>query len=154
MFIIAIQKPNSRISELDTVGNIAILVLGTVWVFCLTKKELIRKTSYSINEKNYLQWYTNNLSAQLTQQYIILLDNTKYHVALDTHVPKNRKINKQKACLFLEKGDISFFNVRTSAIDFKQVIRSFIAENKRQKLYVWQSLVDTESFSPPPCMQQ
>jgi hypothetical protein len=41
---VAIYGPNPRVSELDTVGNRVRLVLGTIWAFCATKKELVRET--------------------------------------------------------------------------------------------------------------
>jgi hypothetical protein len=89
------------------------------------------------------------LLALLTLPSIITLDNTKYHLALGTHVPKWSKMKKQEAFLFLE-GKGLFFDVRMSAVELKQFVRSYIAKNKKAEIIVWQSLVDTKSFSPPP----
>jgi hypothetical protein len=83
------------------------LILGNIWVFCSTNKGA-HKGDYTkvFNSENYLQCWTNNFLAQLTQLSIIILDNAKYHFALGTHIPKRSKMKKQEAHLFLEKRGI------------------------------------------------
>jgi hypothetical protein len=98
------------------------LVPGTIWEFCPTKKRAYKENHHKVfNRENYLQWSTNNLLAQLTKLFIIILDNVKYHFALDTHVPKWSKMKKQKACLFLREKSISF-DIKMPAVELKQFI--------------------------------
>jgi hypothetical protein len=55
-FVAAIQGPNQRVFKLAAVGDRARLVLGTVWVFCLTKKGAHKGDYHKVfNSKNYLQ---------------------------------------------------------------------------------------------------
>jgi hypothetical protein len=85
------------------------------------------------NGENYLQLWTNQLHVNLTQPFIVILNYAKYHFVLGAYIPRLSMMKKQEILYFWEKKS-TLFDLRMTAVEVKQLLRKYIAENKKSEI--------------------
>ena len=91
----------------------------------------------TFNQDNYVKWQTNQLLPNLTVLSIITLDNAKYHLVKDNHVPMQSKLEKEQAKAYLEYKSIPF-DPAMLAVELKHLVRGTHSSNKQNKTKIIQ----------------
>lgn len=80
--------------------------------------------------KNFVNWWKTQLLPNLHQPTIIMLDNAKYHLVYEEHVPKPGRMKKQEVIDWLQSNDIPHSATDTAPI-LRQKVKDWIAANEK-----------------------
>jgi hypothetical protein len=128
-FYTATQGPNPIVEAPEEPEDLAGLVPGSIWAFCLQKKSDHQGDYHKVlNSDKYIKSFRDQLISNLRQPSLIMLDNAAYHCVYGEGVPQWYRMKRQECIDYLTAKSIQY-DPSMSAMEMKLLVKEYVASN-------------------------